>query len=92
MKYQMVSNNVPEFCDVGFNSWLRKIGCTSSIVYVTSNQTNDIAERMVQTINLDLKATKKKTKKKIEIFLSKLLLSYCKYLCVPRIYQVAYSL
>ena len=68
----LASNNAPEFCEEDLRLWLEKIGCKPPY----HSQSNGLAERMVQTVKMGLKSCSQQ-KEKIEVFLPKLLLSYC---------------
>ena len=71
----LVSDNASEFCDEDLNLWLEKIGCKPYKTLPYHPQSNGLAERMVQTVKMGLKACFQQ-KEKIEVFLPKLLLSY----------------
>ena len=71
----LVSDNAPEFCDDNLCSWLRKIGCKPYKTPPYHPQSNGIAERMVRTVKLGLKAFDP-SRETIEVFLPKLLMSY----------------
>ena len=68
-----VSNKAPEFCDEDLSLWLEKIGCKPYKTPPYHPQSNEIAERMVQTIKTEIKACSQKKEKN---FLLRLLLSY----------------
>ena len=71
----LVSDNAPEFCEKDLCSWLRKIGCKPYKTPPYHPQSNGIAERMVRTVKLGLKAFDP-SRETIEEFLPKLLMSY----------------
>ena len=71
----LVSDNTPEICDEDLNLWLEKIGCKPYKTPPYHPQSNGLAERMVQTIKMGLKACSQQ-KEKIEVFFVRLLLSY----------------
>ena len=71
----LVSDNAPEFCDGGLCTWLRKIRCTSYKTPPYHPQSNGIAERMVRTVKMGLKAFEL-YRDTIETYLLKLLISY----------------
>ena len=72
----LVSENAPEFCDEDLNSWLEKIGCKLYKTLLYHPQSNGLVERIVQTVKMGLKSCSQQ-KEKIEVFLPRLLLSYC---------------
>ena len=51
-----VSNNAPEFCEVGLCTELRKIECTPYKTPPYHLQSNWIVERMARTVKMGLKA------------------------------------
>ena len=63
----LVFDNAPEFCDEELNLWLSKIGCKRYKIPLYNPQSNGLAERMVQTVKMGLKAGSQQ-KEKIEIF------------------------
>ena len=76
MPKTLVSDNAPEFCDEDLNLWLEKIGCKLYRTLPYHPQLNGLAERMVQTVKMALKACSQQKEKRIVVFLSRLLLSY----------------
>ena len=70
----LVSTNAPEYCDEDLNLWLEKIGCKLYKTLPYHPQPNGLAERIVQTVKMGLKACSQ-PKEKI-VFLPRLLLSY----------------
>lgn len=68
----LVSDNTLEFYDKRLNLWLRKMKCTPYKIPPYHPQLKGIAERMVQNI----KACPQQNEN-VEIFLPRLLLSYC---------------
>ena len=75
MPKTLVSNNAPEFCDEDFNLWLKKRGWKPYKTPAYHPQSNGLVERMVQTVKMGQKACFQQ-KEKIEVFLTRLLLSY----------------
>ena len=71
----LVSDNAPEFCEKDLCSWLTKIGCKPYKTPPYHPQSNGIAERMVRTVKLGLKAFDP-SRETLEEFLPKLLMSY----------------
>ena len=71
----LVSNNAPEFCEKVLCAWLTKIGCKPYKTPPYHPQSNGIAERMVRTVKLGLKAFDP-SRETLEEFLPKLLMSY----------------
>ena len=71
----IVTDNAPEFCDESLVSWLRKIGCMPYNTPPYYPQSNGIAERMVQTVKIGLKAFSP-FNQKVEAYIPNLLLSY----------------
>ena len=71
----IVTDNAPEFCDESLMSWLRKIGWRPYKTPPYQPQSNGIAERMLQTVKIVLKAFSP-FNQNIEAYISNLLLSY----------------
>ena len=71
----LISDNAPEFCDVGSCTWLRKIGFTPHRTPLYQPQSNGNAERMVRTVKMGLKAFEP-YRDSIETYLPKFLMSY----------------
>ena len=62
----LVSDNAPEICD-DLNLWLEKIGCKPYYTLQYHPQSNEMTERMMQTVKMGLKACSQH-KEKIEVF------------------------
>ena len=71
----LVSDNASEFCDEDLNLWLEKKGCQANKTPPYLPQSNGLAERMMQTVKMGLKACSQQ-KEKLEVCLPRLLLSY----------------
>ena len=59
-----ISDNTSEFCDEDVNLWLEKIGCKPYKTPPYHPQSNGLAERMVQTVKMGLKACSQQKEKK----------------------------
>ena len=71
----IVTGNAPKICDESLVSRLRKIGCMPCKIPSYHPQSNGIAERMIQTIKMGLKAFSL-SNRNIEACIPNLLLSY----------------
>ena len=71
----IVMDNALEFCDENLVLWLRKIGCMPYKTPPYHPQSNGIAERMVQTVKIGLKAFSS-FNQNIEAYIPNLLLSF----------------
>ena len=71
----ILTDNTPEFCDESLVLWLRKIGRMPYKTPPYHSQLNGIAERMVQTVKMGLKAFSP-FNQNIEAYIPNLLLSY----------------
>ena len=71
----IVTDNAPEFCDESLVLWLRKIECMPYKTSPYHPQSNGIAERMVQTVKMGLKAFSP-FNQNTEAYIPNLLLSY----------------
>ena len=71
----IVTDNAPEFCDDTLCLWLKQVGCVPYKTPPYHPQSNGIAERMVQTVKMGLKAFSS-FQENIEAYLPRLLLSY----------------
>ena len=71
----IVTDNAPEFFDENLVLWLRKIGCMPYKTHPYHPQSNGIAEWIVQTVKMCLKAFSP-FNKNIEVYIPNLLLSY----------------
>jgi len=71
----LVSDNAREFCDESMCKWLRKIGCNPMKTPPFHPQSNGVAERMVATIKLGLKAYSPQFGS-VDAYLQRMLLSY----------------
>ena len=72
----LVSDNAAEFTDKRLLQWLEKIGCRPMKTPPYSPTSNGIAERMVQTVKMGLKAYSADKGVDFDSYLARLLLSY----------------
>jgi len=73
--HTLVSDNAREFVDESLCTWLRRIGCTPLKTPPYHPQSNGIAERMVGTVKLGLKAFSPNLGT-VDSYLNRMLLSY----------------
>jgi len=71
----IVSDNAAEFCDSDFCKWLRNIGCKPLKTPPNHPQSNGIAEKMVGTVKMGLKAYNS-NRCSLDGYLHRMLLSY----------------
>ena len=64
----LVSDNAPESCDKNLNLWLEKIGRKSYKTRPHHPQSNWLAERMMQTVKMGLKACSQQKEKNRNFF------------------------